>query len=310
MTSHPLHHVTAISGAARRNLQFYEGVLGLRLVKRTVNFDDPATLHLYYGDAQGAPGSILTFFPWEQAGAGRLGIGETQETVLRVPESSIGWWTHRFVERGVAHDLPARRFGETVLQFRDPDGMRLALAGTPGAEAEPAWTGGDVPAEHAIRGLQGVSLLLDRAAPTAAILRDVFGFAEVGREGTTTRYRAEGAALGGVIDLREAGGFLGPRQGRGSVHHIAFRAADDAVQDALVRRLAEDHGLRTTGRKDRDYFRSVYFREPGGVLFEIATDDPGFAVDEPADRLGESLKLPRQYEPHRAEIERVLPELA
>ncbi len=310
MTSHPLHHVTAISGAARRNLQFYEGVLGLRLVKRTVNFDDPATLHLYYGDAQGAPGSILTFFPWEQAGAGRLGIGETQETVLRVPESSIGWWTHRFVERGVAHDLPARRFGETVLQFRDPDGMRLALAGTPGAEAEPAWTGGDVPAEHAIRGLQGVSLLLDRAAPTAAILRDVFGFAEVGREGTTTRYRTEGAALGGVIDLREAGGFLGPRQGRGSVHHIAFRAADDAAQDALVRRLAEDHGLKTTGRKDRDYFRSVYFREPGGVLFEIATDDPGFAVDEPADRLGESLKLPRQYEPHRAEIERVLPELA
>lgn len=310
MTSHPLHHVTAISGAARRNLQFYEGVLGLRLVKRTVNFDDPATLHLYYGDAQGAPGSILTFFPWEQAGAGRLGIGETQETVLRVPESSIGWWTHRFVERGVAHDLPARRFGETVLQFRDPDGMRLALAGTPGAEAEPAWTGGDVPAEHAIRGLQGVSLLLDRAAPTAAILRDVFGFAEVGREGTTTRHRAEGTALGGVIDLREAGGFLGPRQGRGSVHHIAFRAADDAAQDALVRRLAEDHGLRTTGRKDRDYFRSVYFREPGGVLFEIATDDPGFAVDEPADRLGESLKLPRQYEPHRAEIERVLPELA
>jgi glyoxalase family protein len=305
-----IHHVTAISGPAARNLDFYERVLGLRLVKKTVNFDDPGTYHLYYGVAAGTPGSILTFFPWEHAAPGRLGVGETQETVFRVPQGSIGYWTHRLVECGVPHDQPIRRFGETVLAFRDPDGMRLALVGVAGIGSEPAWAGGGVPAEHAIRGFHGVSLLVADAAPTGAVLSDVFGFREIGREDSAVRYQAEGAGLGKVVDLRVAGGFLPARQGAGSVHHIAFRAADDAAQEEMVRRLAEQHGIRTTEQRDRNYFRSVYFREPGHVLFEIATDVPGFSVDEPTESLGQALKLPAGLESQRARIEALLPALA
>ncbi|MGO4286075.1 ring-cleaving dioxygenase [Bosea sp. TAB14] len=305
-----LHHVTAISGPARRNLDFYSRVLGLRLVKKTVNFDDPGTYHLYFGDADAAPGSILTFFPWEHAAPGRLGVGETQETVFRVPEGSIGFWAHRFVEQGVPHEAPLKRFGETVLSFRDPDGMRLALVGLAGVEAEPYWTDGGIGPENAIRGFHSVSLLLADAAPTAAILNDVFGFAEAAREDTLIRYAVKGTQIGGVIDLRVAGGFLPARQGTGSVHHIAFRAADDAAQQEMVRRLVQNHGISPTEQRDRNYFRSVYFREPGHVLFEIATDIPGFAVDEPAAELGRSLKLPAGLEAHRAQIEAVLPELA
>ncbi|OZA94452.1 MAG: ring-cleaving dioxygenase, partial [Rhizobiales bacterium 39-66-18] len=256
-----------------------------RLVKKTVNFDDPGTYHFYYGDEVGQPGSILTFFPWEHAAPGRLGVGETQETVFRVPESAIGYWAHRFVEKGVTHDAPARRFGESVLSFRDPDGTRLALVGVPGAEKEPAWSAGEIPAEVAIRGFHSVSLLVADAAPTGAILTDVLGFAETAREGSLVRFKTD-AAIGGIVDLRVAGDFLRGRAGAGSVHHVAFRATDDAAEAEMVKRLAENHGIHTTEQKDRNYFRSVYFREPGHVLFEIATDIPGFAVDEPAAQLG------------------------
>jgi glyoxalase family protein len=296
MRSSGIHHVTAIAGAAQRNLDFYTRVLGLRMVKKTVNFDDPGTYHFYYGDETGQPGTILTFFPWAHVAPGRLGVGETQETVFRVPEGAIGYWVQRFVE--------------TVLAFKDPDGMRLALVAVPGIESEPAWAGGEVPAEHAIRGFHSVSLLLEDSAPTGAVLTDVFGFTEVGREGTVVRYRAGDTAIGGIVDLRAAGGFLPSRPGAGSVHHIAFRAVDDAAQAEMVQRLVENHRLLTTEQKDRNYFRSVYFREPGHVLFEIATDIPGFAVDEPADTLGQALKLPRFLEPRRAEIERILPAVA
>lgn len=304
-----IHHVTAISGPARRTLAFYGEVLGLRLVKKTVNFDDPGTYHLYFGDEAGSPGTILTFFPWENAGPGRLGIGQTQETVFRVPAESLGWWTHRFVEKGVPHEAIEKRFGRSTLAFRDPDGMRLALVGVTEAAGEPAWAAGPVPAEAAIRGFDGVSLLVEKGEKTAAILTDVFGFEPAGTEGTTTRYIAPGVAMGGTVDIRVAGGFLPGREGAGSVHHIAFRAADDAAQEAMVKRLREAHGQRVTEQRDRNYFRSVYFREPGGVLFEIATDAPGFAVDEPAATLGEALKLPAGLEPMRARIEAVLPAL-
>ncbi|MDB5508160.1 MAG: dioxygenase [Hyphomicrobiales bacterium] len=307
--SNGIHHVTAIAGPARRNLEFYTRVLGQRLVKKTVNFDDPGTYHFYFGDEAGSPGTILTFFPWANVAPGRLGIGETQETVYRVPESAIGFWTHRFIAEGVAHDAPVKRFGQTTLAFRDPDGMRLALVGLPGIETEAAWASDQIPTEHALRGFHSVSLLLGDIGGTEAILTDVFGFERVGREGETTRLAKPGVDVGGIVDLRAAGGFLPARPGAGSVHHIAFRAADDAEQAAMARKLAERHGLRTTEQKDRDYFRSVYFREPGGVLFEIATDIPGFAVDEPADQLGLSLKLPKGLEQHRAEIEAVLPKL-
>jgi glyoxalase family protein len=302
-----IHHVTAISGAAERNLDFYTRVLGLRLVKKTVNFDDPGTYHLYYGDEHGTPGTILTFFPWAHAAPGRLGTGETQETAFRVPLASIGTWTHCLVEKGVTQ-VPDKRFGETVLTFTDPDGMRFALVGTSGAESEPAWSNGEIPAEHAIRGFHGVTLLVGQADPTAAILTDVLGFREVARDGALRRFASD-APLGGHVDLHEAGDFPRGRLGRGSVHHIAFRAADDAAQAAMARRLVADHGMQVTEQKDRNYFRSVYFREPGGVLFEIATDQPGFAVDEPAATLGRALKLPRFLEPRRAEIEAKLPPL-
>jgi glyoxalase family protein len=305
-----LHHVTAIAGPARRNLGFYTGTLGLRLVKKTVNFDDPGTYHFYYGDEAGAPGTILTFFPWEHATPGRAGVGETFETAFRVPESAIGYWSQRFIEKGVHHEALERRFGETVLPFRDDDGTRLALVARPGIDGEPAWSDGTVPLEHAIRGFFGVTLLVKEVAPTAAILSDVLGFAAAGQDGATTRYRAETDAPGGAVDLRASGGFLPARPGAGSVHHIAFRAAGDAEQAAMARRLADHHGIRATEQKDRNYFRSIYFREPGGVLFEIATDDPGFAVDEPAAALGQSLKLPRFLEAQRQHIESVLPAVA
>ena len=304
-----IHHVTSIAGSACRNLDFYAGTLGLRLVKKTVNFDDPSAYHLYYGDAAGHPGTILTFFTWEGAAPGRLGVGEAQETVFSIPEGSIGYWAQRLVEKAVAHDPPAKRFGVTTIALKDHDGTRLALTGVKGVEAKPGWSAGGIPAEHAIRGFHSVSLLLAQAGPTAAILTDVFGFVASGSEGPTQRFQAPGMDIGGILDLRTAGEFLPARQGAGSVHHIAFRAAGDAEQAAMVRKLADDHHLRTTEQKDRNYFRSVYFREPGRVLFEIATDPPGFAVDEAPDSLGEALKLPPFLEARRAAIEAALPKL-
>ena len=302
-----IHHVTAISGAPERNLDFYSRVLGLRLVKKTVNFDDPGTYHLYYGDEQGTPGTILTFFPWAHAAQGRLGAGETQETAFRVQAAALGYWMHRFIEKGVTHGALEKRFGDTVLPFSDPDGMHFALVGAAGAENEPGWRGGGIPAEHAIRGFHGVTLLLGKAAPTATVLTDVLGFRAGGAEGALARYLTD-EAFGGHVDLREVGDFPRGKLGRGSVHHIAFRAPSDAVQAAMAEK-AVALGLHVTEQKDRNYFRSVYFREPGGVLFEIATDDPGFAVDEPAESLGRALKLPRFLEPRRAELEAKLPPL-
>jgi glyoxalase family protein len=303
-----IHHVTAIAGKPTRNLDFYARTLGLRFVKKTVNFDDPGTYHFYYGDEAGSPGTILTFFPWEHASDGRGGLGLAQTTAFRVPAASIGYWTHRLIDKGVKHEALTKRFGEPVLSFFDPDGMSLALVGISCTAEEAAWSTREIPAEHAIRGFHGVTLMLDTAAPTGAILTDVLGFAEAGREGPHVRYRANDG-VGGVVDIREARGFLAGRMGRGSVHHVAFRAADDAEQAEMARKLVKSHGVHPTEQKDRQYFRSVYFREPGGVLFEIATDQPGFTIDEPLTELGTALKLPAFLEPRRKELEAVLPSL-
>lgn len=303
-----IHHVTAISGNATRNLAFYSHILGLRFVKKTVNFDDPGTYHLYYGDRVGHPGTVLTFFPWEHAASGRGGVGLAQQTSFRIPKSSIGFWTHRFVDKGVEHEAPEKCFDEPILSFTDPDGLKLALVGVTRAESEPAWTSGDVPSEHAIRGFHGVTLLLDDAAPTAAMLRDVLGFKALGNDGALARFIAS-ETIGGIVDIHEAKGFLAGQLGRGSVHHVAFRAADNASQAAMAQKLIANHGLHPTHQLDRRYFHSIYFREPGGILFEIATDKPGFAVDEPVEALGRDLKLPPSLEPHRKEIEAALPEL-
>ncbi|WP_372423070.1 ring-cleaving dioxygenase [Salinarimonas chemoclinalis] len=305
-TSTGLHHVTAISGEARRNRDFYTRVLGLRLVKKTVNFDDPGTYHLYFGDAAGAPGTILTFFPWANAAPGRAGAGETGETAFRVPKAAIGFWLARFVRMSVDHEGPATRFGRPVVTFRDPDGMRLALVGVEGAEDEPAWAVDGIEAAHAIRGFESVTLEVGAIAGTAAVLTRVFGLAETAREAGRVRFEGT-AAVGAAVELVESAAGR-PRLGAGSVHHVAFRAGSDAAQAAMAEELAA-MGLPATEQKDRNYFRSIYFREPGGVLFEIATDEPGFAADEPADSLGEALKLPAFLEPQRARIEAVLPPL-
>src|SRR6516225_3820340 len=291
-----IHRVTAISGNPSANLEFYTKTMGLRFVKKTVNFDDPGTYHLYYGDEVGHPGTILTFFPWEDTAPGRAGTGLAQQTAFRVPMNSIGFWTHRLLAKGVAYEPLEKRFDEPVLSFKDPDGLSLALVGVSDVEGEGSWTDGAVPAEHAIRGFHGVTLMIGDSTGTAAILSDVLGFNEVGREGPYLRFRAA-QGVGGVVDIRAAKEFLAGQMGRGSVHHVAFRAVDDAGQAAMARRVVENHGLQHTPQLDRQYFRSVYFREPGGVLFEIATDAPGFAVDESVASLGKELKLPPFLEP-------------
>jgi glyoxalase family protein len=311
-TSAGLHHITAIASDARRNAQFYTDVLGLRLVKKTVNFDDPGTYHLYFGDEQGSPGTILTFFPWAGVGPGQAGPGQAVEIGFLVPPSSAGYWTHRLVEKGVPHEALETRLGDRILPFRDPDGMRLSLVFSPDAADFPGWSEGGVPAEHAIRGFWNVTLWVDDLAATAKVLTEGFGWrkAEAVDEQSIVRYTAPGEALGTHVDLREVRGFPSGGMGAGSIHHVAFRATDDAQQAALSQHLQKELRLAVTGQKDRNYFRSVYFREPSGVLFEIATDPPGFTADEPLGTLGEALKLPPWLEAHRAEIEKRLPPLA
>jgi glyoxalase family protein len=304
-----IHHVTAIAGDPAKHFNFYTRDLGLRFVKKTVNFDDPSTYHFYFGDATGSPGTILTFFVWPKAVAGSRGGGEVHQTAFRVPVSSLDYWTKRLAERGVACQAMETRFSERILPFSDPDGMRLMLVGVAGAESEPAWNNDDIPKEHAIRGFHGATLVLDSTEKTGAILTDVLGFREIGREGALIRYAASGESKGCLIDLQEKKGITRGHQGLGSVHHIAFRAADDAEQAVMVDKLISGHQRHPTDQKDRNYFRSIYFREPGGVLFEIATDIPGFAVDESVDMLGRNLKLPSFLEARRSEIERALPAL-
>jgi glyoxalase family protein len=301
-----IHHITAIAGDPSRNLAFYTEILGLRLVKKTVNFDDPGTYHLYYGDDRGAPGTILTFFPWSHAKPGRRGSGEASQTAFAIPIASVSYWLNRLTERGIPHQVPTKRFGETVIALQDPDGMTLELVARDSGPA-PAQAQGGVPTEHAIRGFAGVTLWSTRPDTTGAVL-SVLGYEEGPREGDVTRWSTNASGLATVIDVKDAS--AGPRHasGAGTVHHVAYRAASDADQAAMAKALSL-RGLHPTEQRDRNYFRSIYFREPGGTLFEIATDDPGFAVDEPAESLGQSLKLPDWLEPRRAEIEAELPQL-
>ncbi|MCU0987177.1 MAG: ring-cleaving dioxygenase [Acetobacteraceae bacterium] len=303
-----LHHITAIAADPAANLAFYRDVLGLRLIKRTVNFDDPGTYHLYYGDEVGSPGAILTFFPYVGARQGRHGTGQAEEIAFAIPPASLSFWIERLAAHGVAADTPARRFGETVLAFRDPDGLLLELVADEAAPALAGFAQAGVPAEHAIRGFRGITLWLDDPGPTEAVLTEVLGYVPAAVEGARQRFVHPAGGLGGIVDLRAAPGFWRGAQGAGTIHHIAFRAASDAAQEGASRALGA-MGIGVTPQQDRNYFRSTYFREPGGVLFEIATDDPGFAIDEPVERLGEALMLPARYERHRAQIEAVLPKL-
>jgi glyoxalase family protein len=297
-----IHHITAIAGDPQRNLDFYAGALGLRLVKLTVNFDDPASYHFYYGDETGRPGSILTFFPWPGGQQGRQGTGQAATVALAIPPASLGYWIERLLAQGIKYEGPARRFDEQVLAFSDPDGLLLELVAAPRAAGAEPWYDGPLPAEHAIRGLHGTTIWEDGETGSAEFLTRTMGFEPAGEDGNLLRFQSAGAGVGTVVNLRRAPGFWRGTGGVGTVHHVAFRAPDDAAQ--LHKRA---QGLGITPVIDRQYFHSVYFREPGGVLFEIATDSPGFAIDEPVAELGTHLKLPPVYEVNRQEIERALP---
>ena len=300
-----IHHITAIAGDPERNLRFYAHTLGLRLVKLTVNYDDPASYHFYFGDELGRPGTILTFFPWPRGSPGRLGTGQVGAVAFAVPPASLGYWIERLLGQGVRYEGPGRRFGEAVLAFADPDGLPLELIPTERVRELPGWDDGAVPVEHAIRALHGATIWEDGDTGTAELLTGQLGFRRVGEEGTILRLES-GEKAGALVDLRRAPGFWRGAGGVGTVHHIAFRAADPAEQ--LARREALGAaGYQVTPVLDRTYFRSIYFREPGGVLFEIATDGPGFTVDEGAADLGSSLQLPRTFEPLRERIAAALP---
>lgn len=301
-----IHHVTAIASDPQRNVDFYGGTLGLRMVKRTVNFDDLQTYHFYYGDGAGTPGSILTFFPWPRARAGRAGPGQVAVTSLAVPPEALGWWTERLRVRGVETEGPTRRFDGEVLAFRDPDGMMLELVTHADAATRPAWEGGTVPAEHAVRGVHSVTLWVDEPARTAPTLTEALGFRAAGEERGVLRFAAGDGGPGTLVDVRAARGVAAATGGAGTVHHVAWRADGDAHELALRGQVAAA-GLEPTRVIDRNYFHSVYFREPGGVLYEIATDPPGFTADEPRESLGERLMLPPQFEPIRARLEAALP---
>jgi len=309
-----LHHVTAIAGPAQENLDFYAGILGMRLVKRSVNQDDPGTYHLFYADAEGRPGTDLTFFPWSQLAPPRLGHGLAVEVGLEVPAGSLEYWGSRLQQYGVSIGDAETRFGDRVLPLTDPHGLKLALvegaALRPGSgqagRAFTPWDASPVPQERQIRGLFGAQVWEREAAQTTNFLTGVLGFQRLASENGWTRYGFERSP--GILDIRETPDARRGAWGVGSVHHLAWRVADEHEQLA-VREQVERAGGQATPVIDRFWFKSVYFREPGGVLFELATEGPGFAVDEDPAHLGEKLVLPPFLERHRGQIERALPPL-
>ncbi|KUP22686.1 ring-cleaving dioxygenase [Paenibacillus sp. DMB5] len=296
-----IHHITAIVGHPQENMDFYAGVLGLRLVKQTVNFDDPGTYHFYFGNDGGKPGTIITFFPWPGAYKGKIGGGQVGVTTYIIPVGAMSFWKERLAKFKVAF-TEMERFGEQVLEFDDPHGLHLELVEREAGEQN-NWTFGGVTPEAAIKGFGGATLLSTDPEATAELLEQVLGLTFIGRENDIARYRSL-ADLGNVIDLKMTAVQRG-EMGVGTVHHIAWRAKDD--QDQLEwQDYVHDHGYGVTPVQDRNYFNAIYFREHGEILFEIATDPPGFAHDETPETMGSELKLPAQYEPHREQIEQVL----
>ena len=307
-SSRGIHHVTAIASNPQRNVDFYAGVLGLRLVKRTVNYDDPTTYHLYYGDEAGLPGTLITFFAWPDARRGRQGAGQVAVTSFGILPSSVGFWIERLLRYGVEFEQPSTRFdNERVIPFRDSDGFLGELVAHPSVESRESWDG-PVPREHAIRGLYSATLWLESCDLTGKVLTEDMGFHAVREQASIFRFAAESGGPGAILDLRCVPGLWQGVPGAGINHHIAFRATDNEEQ-VLARTALVKRGLNVTPPIDRNYFHSIYFREPGGVLFEIATDPPGFTVDEPLSGLGSSLLLPESLEPRRFEIEALLPNI-
>ncbi|MCM3315291.1 ring-cleaving dioxygenase [Rummeliibacillus stabekisii] len=296
-----IHHITAIVGHPQENVDFYAGVLGLRLVKKTVNFDDPATYHLYFGNDGGKPGTIITFFPWANAQQGEIGDGQVGVTAYAIPQGSLAFWKQRLAKFNVQYTI-AERFGEEILAFDDPHGLHLELVEREAGETN-TWTTGEITPQFAIKGFAGATLYSANPSETAKLVEEIMGLEVVGQEGDYIRFRSS-ADIGNVIDLKITTNGRGI-MGVGTVHHIAWRATDNEDQLDWQKYISQ-HGYGVTPVRDRNYFNAIYFREHGEILFEIATDPPGFAHDESPETMGEKLMLPEQFEPYRAGMERRL----
>jgi glyoxalase family protein len=303
-----LHHITAIAGNAQRNFDFYTRVLGLRLVKKTVNFDDPGTYHFYYGNEVGTPGTILTFFPWEGISTGYAGTGMATEIGYSVPAGSLDFWKERFDQYKVKQEATGERFGELYLPFQDPDGLKLALNVPKVADNRKAWIATGITEQAAAKGFHSVTLTLRSIKGTVAVLTEIFGYKLLEQEGNRYRFITDAVDNAAIVDIIEdPEGKTGQVAG-GTNHHVAFRVANDNILMEFREKI-EKRGFNITPKIDRNYFFSLYFREPGGVLFEVASDNPGFATDESVAELGTNLRLPAQYEPMRKDIEKQLPVL-
>lgn len=308
-----LHHVTAVTRDAQQNVDFYRIVLGQRLVKKTVNFDAPEAYHLYFADEVGTPGSVLTFFAWPNIKRGVPGNGETAAVAYNVPGGSLGFWQDHLEGKGISVQPVERRFGEEVLALEDPDGMQVELVASGQSDMIRHWEQGPIPQDHALSGFHSITLWLDEIEPTADLLIEQMGYTFAERAGNRHRFSGGPGSLARHVDIlhRPVQPEDKPDEaifGAGSIHHIAFRVPSDEEQLEYQGALRAA-GYSVTPVRDRNYFHSIYFREPGGVLFEIATDTPGFTIDEPAETLGESLKLPEWFEPNRELIEQNLPSL-
>lgn len=298
-----LHHITAIAGDAKRNFDFYSKILGLRFIKKTVNFDDPGTYHFYFGDEVGSAGTILTFFPWgEGIQQGRKGSGMATEIGYSVPKGSLDFWQKRFEQYNVIYNKPAEKFGEKHLTFLDPDGLKLELIESKTGDNRKGWETGEVKADVATKGFHNITLTLNDIKPTVAILTEILGYKLIDQDVNRYRYATDAVENAAIVDLVELADEKRGLNANGTVHHVAFRVKNDEIL-MHFREKIEAYGLSITPQIDRQYFHSLYFREPGGVLFEIATDNPGFTVDESLEELGQNLKLPAQYESQRASIE-------
>lgn len=303
-----LHHITAIASNAQQNLDFYSTVLGQRLVKKTVNFDDTGTYHFYFGDEVGTPGSILTFFPWEGIGKGHNGTGMATGIGYSVPKGSLEFWEERFKKFKVKHEEITERFGEKLLHFQDPDGLEINFIVPGNEDKRKPWETDELKEGVATKGFHSITLTLKSVTPTATILTDILGYQLLKQEGNLYRFVTDAIDGAFIVDIIEAPGVAPGVNAAGTNHHVAFRVKDDNILMDYREKIVSK-GISITPKIDRDYFFSLYFREPGGVLFELATDNPGFTKDEPLNELGTHLKLPKQYEAARTEIEKVLPEL-
>ena len=301
-----MHHITAIAGDAKRNFNFYSKILGLRFIKKTVNFDDPRTYHFYFGDEIGSAGTILTFFPWgEGIQQGVKGSGMATEIGYSVPKGSLDFWQKRFEKYNVIYNKPAEKFGEKYLTFLDPDGLKLELIESKTEDNRKAWQTDEVKEDAATKGFHNITLTLNNIKETAAVLTEIFGYKLIDQDVNRYRYATTAVENAAIVDLVELADEKKGIVANGSVHHVAFRVQNDKIL-MHFREKIEAYGLSITPQIDRQYFHSLYFREPGGVLFEIATDNPGFTVDESLEELGQNLKLPEQYESQRSSIEKHL----